>query len=43
VLIGPPGLQDDLAAAIKPFPQFRVWELGRVEDHATGVRFGEAK
>jgi hypothetical protein len=30
VLIGPPGLQDELAAAIG-FPQFKVWELGRVE------------
>jgi len=41
VLIAPPGLQDELAAAIVGFPQFKVWELGRVEDSASGVRFGE--
>jgi len=41
VLIAPPGLQDDLAAAISGFPQFKVWELGRVEANAAGVRFGE--
>ncbi len=45
VLIGPPGLQADLEKALKPFPAFRVWELGRVEAKATdatggsGVRF----
>jgi len=41
VLIGPPGLQPALAAAIKSFPAFRVWELGRVEANTSGVRFGE--
>jgi phosphoribosylformylglycinamidine cyclo-ligase len=41
VLIGPPGLQDALAAAIANFPALRVWELGRVEANASGVRFGE--
>jgi phosphoribosylformylglycinamidine cyclo-ligase len=41
VLIAPPGLQNDFAEAIAGFPQFKVWELGRVEDHASGVRFGE--
>ncbi len=41
VLIGPPGLQGALAAAIADFPALRVWELGRVEANASGVRFGE--
>jgi phosphoribosylformylglycinamidine cyclo-ligase len=41
VLIGPPGLQPALAAAIKSFPTFHVWELGRVEANTSGVRFGE--
>jgi len=41
VLIGPAGMQSDLAAAIAGFPQFKVWELGRVEADADGVRFGE--
>ncbi len=41
VLIGPPGLQGALADAIAKFPALRVWELGRVETNASGVRFGE--
>jgi len=41
VLIGPPGLQSELAAAIAGFPALRVWELGRVVADASGVRFGE--
>lgn len=41
VLIGPPGLLPALGAAIKSFPAFRVWELGRVEGNTSGVRFGE--
>jgi phosphoribosylformylglycinamidine cyclo-ligase len=41
VLIAPAGLQRELAAAIKSFPAFRVWELGRVVADAPGVRFGE--
>jgi phosphoribosylformylglycinamidine cyclo-ligase len=41
VLIAPPGLQDKLAAAIAGYPALRVWELGRVEADAAGVRFGE--
>jgi len=41
VLIAPAGLQRELADAIKGFPAFRVWELGRVEANASGVRFGE--
>jgi phosphoribosylformylglycinamidine cyclo-ligase len=40
VLIGPPGLQGELAAATTNFPALRVWELGRVEANAKGVRFG---
>ena len=42
VLIGPPGLEADLVGVLQPFPGFRVWELGRVEDNASGVRFDEA-
>jgi phosphoribosylformylglycinamidine cyclo-ligase len=41
VLIAPPGLQSNLAAAITGFPALRVWELGRVEASASGVRFIE--
>jgi phosphoribosylformylglycinamidine cyclo-ligase len=41
VLIGPPGIQKELAATIAGFPQFKVWELGRVEADVAGVRFGE--
>ena len=41
VLIAPPGLLGKLSTAIERFPQFRVWELGRVEGNAAGVRFGE--
>lgn len=41
VLIGPPGLLPALGAAIKSFPAFCVWELGRVEGNTSGVRFGE--
>lgn len=40
VLAAPAGLQDDLAAALRDFPELRVWELGRVEMGASGVRFG---
>ncbi len=41
VMIGPAGLQGKIAAAIQEFPALRVWELGRVEAGASGVRFGE--
>jgi phosphoribosylformylglycinamidine cyclo-ligase len=37
VIAAPAGLQSELAAA---FVGFRVWELGRVEAGASGVRFG---
>lgn len=40
VLIGPPRLQSTLAAALSAWPALRVWELGRVEAGAAGVRFG---
>jgi len=43
VLIGPPGLQSKLVAAIASYPALRVWELGRVEAGASGVRFSEVK
>ncbi|MGA7157609.1 MAG: phosphoribosylformylglycinamidine cyclo-ligase [Acidobacteriaceae bacterium] len=41
VLVGPPGLEADLMNALKSFPAFRVWELGRVEANTSGVRFGK--
>jgi phosphoribosylformylglycinamidine cyclo-ligase len=41
VMIGSPGLQERIAAAIEEFPALRVWELGRVEAGISGVRFGE--
>jgi phosphoribosylformylglycinamidine cyclo-ligase len=41
VMIGPPGLQAKIAAALEEFPALRVWELGRVEAGTSGVRFGE--
>lgn len=41
VIVAPPGLQANLSAAIADFTQFKVWELGRVEGSASGVRFGE--
>jgi phosphoribosylformylglycinamidine cyclo-ligase len=40
VMIGPPGLLDDLTAAVRVAPHLRVWECGRVEANAEGVRFG---
>jgi len=43
VVVAPPGLQEVLAETIAGFPQFKVWELGRVEGNAYGVRFGEVK
>ena len=42
VLIAPPGMQDDLSAAISTFPALRVWELGGVAADTTGVQFGGA-
>jgi phosphoribosylformylglycinamidine cyclo-ligase len=39
VLVGPPRLESTLAAAISQWPALRVWELGRVEAGAPGVRF----
>jgi phosphoribosylformylglycinamidine cyclo-ligase len=40
VLVGPAGMLGSLEAAIGEFPALRVWELGRVEANAAGVRFG---
>ncbi|HEY5381896.1 MAG TPA: phosphoribosylformylglycinamidine cyclo-ligase [Acidobacteriaceae bacterium] len=42
VLIGPPGLEQQLAAAIRSTPALRVWELGRVQAGATGIHFAGA-
>lgn len=42
VVIGPPGLQSQLAAAIREMPALRVWELGRVAAGVDGVRFAGA-
>lgn len=41
VLVGPPGLRHRIAAAIRGISALHVWELGRVEAKASGVRFGE--
>jgi phosphoribosylformylglycinamidine cyclo-ligase len=40
VIVAPPGLQQEIASAIQVSPALRVWELGRVESGAAGVRFG---
>lgn len=42
VLVAPAGLQAELAALLQPFSHLRVWELGRVEAGATGVRYAGA-
>jgi phosphoribosylformylglycinamidine cyclo-ligase len=43
VIVAPAGFQSEIAAAIAAFPKLRVWELGRVEAGASGVRFGGAQ
>lgn len=35
----PARLRAELASAMAPWPEFRVWELGRVEAGTSGVRF----
>ena len=37
VVVAPAGLQADMAAALAPFQQLRVWELGRVEAGREGT------
>ncbi len=39
VLVAPPGMQQELAAAISGFPNLSVWELGRVELGDFGTKF----
>ena len=39
VLIAPAGLQVQLSSIVKPYSHLRVWELGRVEANASGVRY----
>lgn len=39
VLVAPAGLQGDIADAISSYPSLHVWELGRVEEGISGVRF----
>ncbi len=39
VLIAPAGLQTQLASLLAPFPHLRVWDLGRVEANANGIRY----
>jgi phosphoribosylformylglycinamidine cyclo-ligase len=41
VIVGPAGQLSELQAAMKVSPVLRVWELGRVENGAGAVRFGE--
>lgn len=43
VIVAPPGLQDQLASLLTPWPHLRVWELGRVEPNASGVRYAGAE
>ena len=44
VIVAPAGLQTQLASLLGPFPHLRVWELGRVEADAKGVRYaGESR
>ncbi len=43
VIIAPAGLQEQIASLLKPYPHLRVWELGRVEANASGVRYTGAK
>ena len=38
VIVAPAGLQNEFAAALKPFSHLRVWELGRVEAGVDGVQ-----
>ena len=42
VMIAPAGLGEQLTALLKPFAHLRVWELGRVEAGAAGVRYAGA-
>ena len=42
VLIAPAGLQVQMAALLKPYADLHVWELGRVEADAQGVRYAGA-
>ena len=39
VMIAPAGLEAQLASLLAPFSHLRVWELGRVEAGASGVRY----
>ena len=42
VMVAPAGLQGQLASLLQAFPHLRVWELGRVEAGAPGVRYAGA-
>ena len=42
VIVAPAGMQDQLAALLKAHASLRVWELGRVEANASGVRYAGA-
>ena len=42
VVVAPAGLGDQFAAVVKPYSHLRVWELGRVESNAVGVRYAGA-
>lgn len=39
VMIAPARLGEQIASVIKPYSHLRVWELGRVEANASGVRY----
>lgn len=40
VIVAPAGFHAAMAKVLEEFPAFEVWELGRVEAGASGVRFG---
>jgi phosphoribosylformylglycinamidine cyclo-ligase len=40
VIAAPAGMLPQLTAAIRYYPGLHIWELGKVEANATGVRFG---
>ena len=42
VIVAPEGLLEQLTAIVKPYSHLRLWELGRVEAHARGVRYAGA-
>lgn len=42
VIVAPAGLGEQLSAIVKPYSHLKLWELGRVEANAKGVRYAGA-